>query len=107
MELFIHAPDVGVDGGHADVEPLGNFLVEIAARQQLQNFLFARRKLLAGWDGGAVCLKDWTTLRAILLVIGDPPRWTSPSALSNSSRSEERRVGKECRSRWSPYHDKK
>src|SRR3712207_9522955 len=25
--------------------------------------------------------------------------WTS-----NGSRSEERRVGKECRSRWSPYH---
>src|ERR1051326_8990127 len=23
---------------------------------------------------------------------------------SDSSRSEERRVGKECRSRWSPYH---
>ena len=23
---------------------------------------------------------------------------------SASSRSEERRVGKECRSRWSPYH---
>ena len=23
---------------------------------------------------------------------------------SHSSRSEERRVGKECRSRWSPYH---
>ena len=24
--------------------------------------------------------------------------------LNISSRSEERRVGKECRSRWSPYH---
>src|SRR4051795_13780475 len=24
-----------------------------------------------------------------------------------SRRSEERRVGKECRSRWSPYHSKK
>src|SRR3989442_7818393 len=24
--------------------------------------------------------------------------------LDNSARSEERRVGKECRSRWSPYH---
>ena len=24
--------------------------------------------------------------------------------LKESSRSEERRVGKECRSRWSPYH---
>src|ERR1039458_10565881 len=26
---------------------------------------------------------------------------------SNFLRSEERRVGKECRSRWSPYHYKK
>ena len=25
-------------------------------------------------------------------------------ALRLSARSEERRVGKECRSRWSPYH---
>src|SRR6266536_6078990 len=25
----------------------------------------------------------------------------------NAQRSEERRVGKECRSRWSPYHEKK
>ena len=25
-------------------------------------------------------------------------------ALRNGRRSEERRVGKECRSRWSPYH---
>ena len=23
---------------------------------------------------------------------------------NNQNRSEERRVGKECRSRWSPYH---
>src|SRR5690554_8073726 len=27
--------------------------------------------------------------------------------LSSCCRSEERRVGKECRSRWSPYHEKK
>ena len=26
------------------------------------------------------------------------------TALNRSKRSEERRVGKECRSRWSPYH---
>ena len=26
------------------------------------------------------------------------------SDLNNDARSEERRVGKECRSRWSPYH---
>ena len=29
---------------------------------------------------------------------------TSARLLMESSRSEERRVGKECRSRWSPYH---
>ena len=28
----------------------------------------------------------------------------SIASLSNTGRSEERRVGKECRSRWSPYH---
>ena len=27
-----------------------------------------------------------------------------PVTVKDSSRSEERRVGKECRSRWSPYH---
>ena len=27
-----------------------------------------------------------------------------PEDLSRLTRSEERRVGKECRSRWSPYH---
>ena len=29
---------------------------------------------------------------------------TSPKMLAHLLRSEERRVGKECRSRWSPYH---
>ena len=29
---------------------------------------------------------------------------TGTLTLGNYLRSEERRVGKECRSRWSPYH---
>src|SRR6266849_10118445 len=29
------------------------------------------------------------------------------AGVRKASRSEERRVGKECRSRWSPYHKKK
>ena len=28
----------------------------------------------------------------------------SGESFSEEKRSEERRVGKECRSRWSPYH---
>jgi len=35
-----------------------------------------------------------------LLLDGEPVRFRSPL----DARSEERRVGKECRSRWSPYH---
>src|SRR5947207_13073854 len=34
------------------------------------------------------------------------PRARAPEAYSNN-RSEERRVGKECRSGWSPYHEEK
>ena len=32
------------------------------------------------------------------------PRDRLSTALCTENRSEERRVGKECRSRWSPYH---
>src|SRR2546428_10322793 len=35
---------------------------------------------------------------------GLPPRPSPPARRSQPPRSEERRVGKECRSRWSPYH---
>ena len=31
-------------------------------------------------------------------------RGIDPKAKTPAYRSEERRVGKECRSRWSPYH---
>src|SRR5438132_14353586 len=38
----------------------------------------------------------------------ESPRVSSPPfARHPRPRSEERRVGKECRSRWSPYHQKK
>ena len=31
-------------------------------------------------------------------------RWKMDTPMPEAVRSEERRVGKECRSRWSPYH---
>ena len=45
----------------------------------------------------------------IILITGDTLRKDRLGAYGNKravtpARSEERRVGKECRSRWSPYH---
>ena len=34
----------------------------------------------------------------------DAAESTNAGKTDNTDRSEERRVGKECRSRWSPYH---
>src|SRR2546422_2944687 len=42
--------------------------------------------------------------RAITLVRASAYSWYSTRKPHCSRRSEERRVGKECRSRWSPYH---
>ena len=44
-------------------------------------------------------IKTTISLPDFLLELG----WKIVEGSSNS-RSEERRVGKECRSRWSPYH---
>ena len=35
---------------------------------------------------------------------GGAPSGAAPPEAASLTRSEERRVGKECRSRWSPYH---
>ena len=49
---------------------------------------------------GKVCLSDddcWVNCLILIAVL-------KPTVLHLYYRSEERRVGKECRSRWSPYH---
>ena len=39
-----------------------------------------------------------------LALIQKIPTPITPIKMDKEHRSEERRVGKECRSRWSPYH---
>ena len=43
---------------------------------------------------------DWADARTLVFT----PRQAMPPGNDFRCRSEERRVGKECRSRWSPYH---
>src|SRR5258708_38576033 len=38
------------------------------------------------------------------LILRRPPFGSKVKTAHDMGRSEERRVGKECRSRWSPYH---
>ena len=43
-----------------------------------------------------------TLTAAMLAGLAAVPVWADDTG--SDERSEERRVGKECRSRWSPYH---
>src|SRR3712207_9282787 len=53
-----------------------------------------------GWDSNAQPLGAFTDIRELQRQI----KKDGVAMLSEADRSEERRVGKECRSRWSPYH---
>src|SRR5919198_2474711 len=52
---------------------------------------------LADYRGKSVLLNFWATWCG-------PCKLEMPWFVDLQKRSEERRVGKECRSRWSPYH---
>ena len=60
--------------------------LSIAKRSQLSSKLITRPLIFCCWASRSDGVK----------LLEDSTRWTM--------RSEERRVGKECRSRWSPYH---
>ena len=69
------------------------------------------------YDEGAVAIASGKRLGLISQIPVYPDGWTTEDVLRDAHRelyaisarldelrSEERRVGKECRSRWSPYH---
>src|SRR6266542_5903616 len=79
-----------------------------AKKPQASFFFLSRRRHTR-------CYRDWSSDVCSSDLDGcDQPR-PDPGGLRSGqgavrphpSRSEERRVGKECRSRWSPYHKKK
>ena len=59
-----------------------------------------RRKFLLGTGGGMMAL-PWLEMYAEEAAT---KKLKEPSLRFASFRSEERRVGKECRSRWAPDH---
>ena len=55
----------------------------------------------AKWLGQCPACKEWNTFVEERIDSGITKGTT---VAARAVRSEERRVGKECRSRWSPYH---
>jgi len=98
-------PDPVCDRNPAILYGLGN-LVENAV-----DFAKERVAIIAQWDQEKITLEirdDGQGFKTEMLSrVGEPfvtTRGKSNADTGGGLRSEERRVGKECRSRWSPYH---
>src|SRR5688572_33116893 len=85
-------------------------------------FFFSSRRRHTRFDcdwSSDVCSSDLVWRESASMPSTAPPRNVAPPTAmrltgstfegggGNGERSEERRVGKECRSRWSPCHEKK
>src|SRR5215204_6977660 len=84
------------------------FLCVIESIHVLFFFFSSRRRhtsSLCDWSSD-VCSSDLRVHSWALLRVRETPLAAAGSC-GRTRRSEERRVGKECRSRWSPYHEKK
>src|SRR5260370_39331572 len=93
MDIFggpLHAPRLAVSG--FDPLALTALRTEIAGLCALTLLLVLRRPLPPR--------RLWFQLAIAMLCVSI----LFPFLMALAVRSEERRVGKECRSRWSPYH---
>src|SRR2546430_8737553 len=79
-----------------------------SVRYSIAVFFFSSRRRHTRFDcdwSSDVCSSDLYQLHVV--VTDKAGNSTTSAAVTNiliDNRSEERRVGKECRSRWSPYH---
>ena len=81
------------------LEPAADVKVDFTGKYPEDFFVALPPKQLPAWHlvGGVDPLDEGE-------LTGNEPDDEYPVLLEDWIRSEERRVGKECRSRWSPYH---
>ena len=82
-------------------------MIDYGSRVLLDNIEITNEKTLldvgCGYGTFGICLnKVYSHLNVDMVDVND--RALELAKLNAKNRSEERRVGKECRSRWSPYH---
>src|SRR5690242_21860401 len=81
------------DGGY--LQPMDGFTVTFS--RELSEHVLRHHELFSSVGG-----LDLGNTRPLIPLNVDPPDHSKYRKILD--RSEERRVGKECRSRWSPYH---
>ena len=94
---------VGTELGYLKVKT--GTIVDIAATKSLpKNKVVIVSTGSQGENMSALYRMAFNTHKQIDIVAGDRIIISASAIPGNEKRSEERRVGKECRSRWSPYH---
>src|SRR5260370_25937152 len=113
--LFSACCEIGALIGGADARTqnlLRDYGMNLGIAFQLVDDLldFTSSEGILGKPAGADLLEGQVSLPLIFLLQRAPEMRSALQTVINEasyqsfSRSEERRVGKECRSRWSPYH---
>ena len=91
----------GILGFHENIKNIENELSIKQIKNNINNFIGLNEFLKKGWFS----IKDFHIYKNKIFVSYTeevlPKCWNTSVIWA---RSEERRVGKECRSRWSPYH---
>src|SRR2546422_8773042 len=83
-------------------KPGGRFAVsDVVVRGQLPSEV---RRSIEAWVGCVAGALEDEEFKTLLAQQGFEDIGIEPTRIYRFDRSEERRVGKECRSRWSPYH---
>src|SRR3712207_9074687 len=106
---------IDIDGlGEAELLDLNRRVVERlrllqqmrAHRQMLEFRIGDRVAFQADGRGTVEGMLTRYNRKSVTVITDGGHQWNvAPALLSKAAaRSEERRVGKECRSRWSPYH---
>ena len=97
--------DIGVTGVQTCALPIWGLLSSVPRRSHLRQSLgFRSPHSTLRLTSQRRFQMSFTRRQALTAAAALPAATLAPSLLRADGRSEERRVGKECRSRWSPYH---
>src|SRR2546427_271525 len=100
-----NAPTLRLSGCFCDVYPFAGKTIHRRADNVISQMTHAKIVPLATTFSSSVCLFSSMQGSGLpSMIIGHTRFRVAAFNRVGRARSEERRVGKECRSRWSPYH---